>query len=291
MTKVGIRLAAAAAFVAFALGAGCKAEEDKSSADQAKKPETEMAAKDTADTKAAIGDKSTQEMAAKENAEEKPSSGNGAETKVAASEVSEGSDGSADSGSETKVAVGGNPSEAAAASEDDEEEDVDESLAAEVITTDDGFKTQKGATEEDGKWSLPEGTPTFHVVATPEKIHVDWYTYNGYRRYHADCHVCHGPDGAGSTFAPALADSLKTISYSDFVGIVASGRVVKRADGGKNVMPAFGANPNVMCFIDDIYAYLKARATGSWPRLKPSGDQRDPKPQAARDHQKECYGE
>src|SRR5690606_15401613 len=31
---------------------------------------------------------------------------------------------------------------------------------------------------------------------------VDWYTFSGYRRYHADCHVCHGPDGLGSSFGP-----------------------------------------------------------------------------------------
>ena len=41
---------------------------------------------------------------------------------------------------------------------------------------------------------------------------VDWYTYSGFRRYHADCHVCHGPDGLGSSFGPALVDSLKTLS-------------------------------------------------------------------------------
>ena len=35
---------------------------------------------------------------------------------------------------------------------------------------------------------------------------VDWATYNGYRRYHGECHVCHGPNGLGSTYAPALAE-------------------------------------------------------------------------------------
>jgi hypothetical protein len=27
-------------------------------------------------------------------------------------------------------------------------------------------------------------------------------------------------------------------------------------------MPAFGTNPNVMCYLDDIYAYLRARSDG-----------------------------
>ena len=37
----------------------------------------------------------------------------------------------------------------------------------------------------------------------------DWYTFSGYKRYHSECHVCHGPDGLGSSFAPSLVDSQK----------------------------------------------------------------------------------
>ncbi len=74
---------------------------------------------------------------------------------------------------------------------------------------------------EDGKYQDKEGNPTFKVAADGA---VDWYTYSGYRRYHSECHVCHGPDGMGSTYAPALKDSLKTMSYADFLGVVASGR-------------------------------------------------------------------
>lgn len=47
---------------------------------------------------------------------------------------------------------------------------------------------------EDGKYLDKEGNPTFKVA--PDGT-VDWYTYSGYRRYHSDCHVCHGPDGEG----------------------------------------------------------------------------------------------
>ena len=32
------------------------------------------------------------------------------------------------------------------------------------------------------------------------------------------------PTAMGSTYAPALTDSLKTMSYGDFIGVVASGR-------------------------------------------------------------------
>ena len=54
---------------------------------------------------------------------------------------------------------------------------------------------------EDGKYIDRDGNPTFKIGADGT---VDWYTYSGYRRYHSECHVCHGPDGEGSSYAPAL---------------------------------------------------------------------------------------
>src|SRR5580700_2866026 len=70
-------------------------------------------------------------------------------------------------------------------------------------------------TNDQGKYRDKDGDPTFKVSA--DGI-VDWYTYSGFRRYHSECHVCHGPDGLGSTYAPALANSLKTIGYAEFSG-------------------------------------------------------------------------
>ncbi len=88
-------------------------------------------------------------------------------------------------------------------------EDVVPGLQKEV-TLPDGCVTQEGAEFKDGKWVLPDGTPTFRVCKKDNTLVVDWATYNGYRRYHGECHVCHGPNGLGSTYAPALAESLKT---------------------------------------------------------------------------------
>src|ERR1041384_6974487 len=68
--------------------------------------------------------------------------------------------------------------------------------------------------EEDGKYCDADGNPTFKIQ---EDGTVDWYTFSGYRRYHSDCHVCHGPDGTGSSYAPALANSLKNIDYPPFL--------------------------------------------------------------------------
>ena len=39
-----------------------------------------------------------------------------------------------------------------------------------------------------------------------ENGNVDQGTYNGYRRYGKSCMRCHGPDGAGSSYAPALTE-------------------------------------------------------------------------------------
>ena len=49
---------------------------------------------------------------------------------------------------------------------------------------------------------------------------VDWPTFSGFRRFNSECYVCHGPDGVGSTFAPSLVDSLKTMPYEQFLEIV-----------------------------------------------------------------------
>ena len=119
---------------------------------------------------------------------------------------------------------------------------------------------------EDGKYLDKDGSPTFKVAADGT---VDWYTYSGYRRYHSECHVCHGPDGMGSSYALALKDSLKTMSYPDFLGVVASGRK-NVTTAQENVMPAFGDNPNVACYMDDLYVYLRARANDAVGRVRPA---------------------
>lgn len=115
---------------------------------------------------------------------------------------------------------------------------------------------------------------------------VDWYTFSGFRRYHSECHVCHGPDGMGSSFAPGLAESLKTMDYAKYLEIVVNGKQEAGATGQK-VMPSFAENSNVMCFVDDIYAYLKARADGALPRGRPK---HGAKPQEARERDDSCMG-
>jgi methanol metabolism-related c-type cytochrome len=97
---------------------------------------------------------------------------------------------------------------------------------------------------------------------------VDKKTYNGWRRYTESCMRCHGPDGAGSSYAPDLVDSVKHMSKDDFDDIVVNGRTNVNA-ANENVMPPFGTVEDVITYLDDIWAYLKARADGVLGRGRP----------------------
>jgi methanol metabolism-related c-type cytochrome len=119
--------------------------------------------------------------------------------------------------------------------------------------------------DTDTFWKDKDGNPTYKVDAGGS---VDFHTYAGFKRYHSECHVCHGPDGEGSTYAPPLRESLKTIGYAEFFGIVVGGKQ-DLAGGQEKVMPAFGENKNVTCYLNDIYVYLRARSQDVVPRGRP----------------------
>ena len=90
---------------------------------------------------------------------------------------------------------------------------------------------------------------------------VDTQTYNGYRRYNGGCNHCHGPDGMGSTFARSLIDKLpdaETFRRAVIDGVT-----------GASTMKGFSGDPNVEPYVDDIYAYLQARADGVLGRGRP----------------------
>ena len=97
---------------------------------------------------------------------------------------------------------------------------------------------------------------------------VDQHTFNGYRRYGESCLRCHGPDGAGSSYAPNLTESLKKMSYDDVVNVITNGRQ-NVSKSQNNVMPAFGTTEDVALYMDDIYGYLKARSDDKLPRGRP----------------------
>jgi methanol metabolism-related c-type cytochrome len=142
------------------------------------------------------------------------------------------------------------------------------------IALGDGSGDPTAVKNADGKYSDKDGNPTYGIK--PDGT-VDWYTYSGY-----------GPNGDGSSYAPALKDSLQTTSYSDFLSLVAGGRKnVNTAN--ENVMPAFGDNKNVMCVIDDIFVYLRARANDALDRVRPA--KHEDKPEAAKKWTDSCFGQ
>ncbi len=136
---------------------------------------------------------------------------------------------------------------------------------------------------DDGKFVDKDGNPTFKIDGKK----VDYYTFAGYVRYTANCMQCHGPEGLGSTYAPSLVNALHTVSYSDFLGIVAGGK--KNVDASQQlVMPALGENKNVMCYLDAIYIYLRARSDGAVERGRPQ--EHAPKPESFSKNEDQCMG-
>ena len=127
--------------------------------------------------------------------------------------------------------------------------------------------TRQRSKAKTARFATRVGNPTYKVAADGT---VDWYTYSGFRRYHSECHVCHGPDGEGSTYAPAL-ERIRSRRWATptFIGIVAGGKQDLGA-GKEKVMPAFGDNKNVICYLDDIYVYLRARSQDAIPRGRPA---------------------
>ena len=158
-------------------------------------------------------------------------------------------------------------------------------MACVCIAWADGSGDPSAVRNDDGRYYDKDGNPTYKVAADGT---VDWATYSGFRRYHSECHVCHGPDAEGSTYAPALKNSLKTMSYPDFMNILVNGRKnVNTADS--NVMPALGTNINVMCYLDDMFVYIRARTNDAIERGRPA--KHEEKPQAAGKAEASCMGQ
>jgi len=91
---------------------------------------------------------------------------------------------------------------------------------------------------------------------------VDARTYNGYRRYNSICIHCHGPDGVGGSFAPSLIAA--PLDLAAFREAVLAGR-----RNGTSVMKGYANDGNVEPYIEDIFAYLQARADGALGRGRP----------------------
>lgn len=84
-------------------------------------------------------------------------------------------------------------------------------------------------------------------------------TYQGWKQFELNCSRCHGEDGVGSSFAPALVVSLKndgSIPTKElFIQTVCAGRPEKG-------MPSWCAAGLEIDKMERIYMYLKGRADG-----------------------------
>ena len=109
-------------------------------------------------------------------------------------------------------------------------------------------------------------------------------SYLGWRYYEQNCARCHGADASGGADAPNLLVRVRGMSEARFVATVlnryqwtvpagqaaAEGAarealiadVLQRRRGATD-MPAWEGEPVVKAHIDDLYAYLQARASGA----------------------------
>ncbi len=77
------------------------------------------------------------------------------------------------------------------------------------------------------------------------------------------------------------------MTYADFLGTVAGGKKAVSASQDL-VMPSFGLNKNVMCYINPIYVYLRGRADGAVGRGRP--EKHAPVPPDFNKEVDQCFG-
>jgi hypothetical protein len=95
---------------------------------------------------------------------------------------------------------------------------------------------------------------------------VDIQTHKGWIRFSGFCERCHGPSGEGSEIAPSLASVTKTFNKFQFEIVMKCGL---KGDLGDGIMPGWANDPNVEPYIDNLWAYLKARSEGGLPPGRP----------------------
>jgi len=80
---------------------------------------------------------------------------------------------------------------------------------------------------------------------------------NGYRRYHATCSHCHGPDGSGSSFGRSLIDA--PLPWAEFEALT-----------GNFVMRGFADDPNVVPTSPTSTPICRRGADGAIGRGRPT---------------------
>lgn len=104
------------------------------------------------------------------------------------------------------------------------------------------------------------------AASAAETCSVDKETYFGWRTYAANCQVCHGGSGLGSTFAPNLLERFNgKVDHARFLHVLENGYT-----GQVGAMPAWKSKRDVMSNADNLYRYLRARADGKLPAGRPN---------------------
>jgi len=112
----------------------------------------------------------------------------------------------------------------------------------------------------------------------------------GWRVFQQNCAGCHGSDATGTAKGPDLLPRVREMGSHKFTGLVlrkyewifAAGESdaahvsddpltekIVRGREGEVSMPAWQGNPVVTAHVEDLYAYLSARAEGTLPPGRP----------------------
>jgi mono/diheme cytochrome c family protein len=125
------------------------------------------------------------------------------------------------------------------------------------------------ATASQTGMSRPRGSVT--ARGDTDHLAVNAVVYQGWKMFEVYCTRCHGEDAVGSSFAPALKNSIGptgTVDHKLFFQTVTNGRPAKG-------MPTWGnlLSPEQK---EDIWNYLRARAVGGLapgrPHVKPGAN-------------------
>ena len=85
--------------------------------------------------------------------------------------------------------------------------------------------------------------------------------YSGWKWFHVYCYRCHGFDALGSTLAPNLRESIKVLSYAEFLDLVKEGRAERGMQSWKELLDDKQ--------ITDIFYYVHARSDKVLPSGRP----------------------
>jgi mono/diheme cytochrome c family protein len=94
---------------------------------------------------------------------------------------------------------------------------------------------------------------------------VDLATYLGHRVFAEYCSTCHAIDGLGSSFAPNLIERIAAMEKRRFLLLMERGYL----GAAEPAVPAWGENPYVGRYYEELWTYLRARASGALPPGSP----------------------